>query len=262
MINVFQHTNRYRMREPIKVVQEMKMLHDVYGVETFKFTDELFVLNKRHTRAICEGLIETGLGAKISSWCYARPDTVAPDELRMFRRAGFDWFALGIESGAESVRDGADKSMSQQDIKDVVHKIEAAGINVIANYIFGLPGETLDSVKQTMDLAQGLNTAFANFYSAMAYPGSRLYDEAKEKGWTLPATWAGYSQHNEHTTPLAVGSLTAAEILEARDRSFQAYFTNPRYLDRVAQSFGQEAAAHIKKMTSYKLKRNLLEGAT
>lgn len=259
MINVFQHTNRYRMRNPEMVVEEIAMLYHKYGVKTFKMTDELFVLNKNHCRDICEGIIKAGLGNKISIWCYARPDTVGSNELAMFRQAGFDWFALGIESGAESIRDGADKSMSQQEIKDVVRDIEAAGINVIANYIFGLPGETHETMQATLDLAQGLNTAFANFYCAMAYPGSKLYDEAVEKGWPLPETWAGYSQHNEFSTPLRTDALSAAELLAFRDQAFTTYFTSKRYVDNVTQRFGQEARVHIEKMTSYKLKRRLLD---
>ena len=259
MINVFQHTNRYRMRSPESVVKEMVMLNKEYGVETFKFTDELFVLNKRHTTAICEGIITAGLGDKISSWCYARTDTVDADDLKMFRKAGFDWFALGIESGSETIRNGADKSLSTSEIKNIVRDIEAAGINVIANYIVGLPGETHETIQATQSLSRELNTAFANYYSAMAYPGSKLYDEAIEKGWSLPTTWAGYSQHNEHTLPLATEFLTAAEILASRDRSFDSYFTDPRYLDSITQRFGWEARSHIEKMTGYKLKRNLLE---
>ena len=260
MINVFQHVNRYRMRKPEDVVADFVMLYRDHGVRTFKIVDELFLLNRRHVQEVCGRLSNSNFNAfgDVSIWCYGRPDTVDADYLKLLRSAGIDWIALGIESGAESIRDGADKAMSQQDIVDVVTEIERAGINVIANYIFGLPGETQETMEQTLTLAQNLNTAFANFYSAMAYPGSKLYDEAKEKGWTLPETWAGYSQHNEHTTPLAVGTLGAAEILRFRDEAFSRYFSSPRYLAGAVQRFGHAAAAEIAKMTSYKLKRKLL----
>jgi radical SAM superfamily enzyme YgiQ (UPF0313 family) len=118
----------------------------------------------------------------------------------------------------------------------------------------------MDTASQTIALAQELNTSFANFYSAMAYPGSKLYDEAIAKGWRLPETWGGYSQHNEFTTPLSYdGGLGSGEVLAARDRAFTEYFSNRRYLDAIAQRFGHQAAKEIEKMTSYKLKRNLLE---
>ena len=259
MINVFQHTNRYRMRDPKQVVSEMVMLNKDYGVETFKFIDELFVLNRRHCEAVCNGIIEAGLGEKISSWCYSRCDTSLLDILPLFRRAGFRWFALGIESGSKYVRDGADKRLKNDDIETVVKTIQAADINVIGNYIFGLPDDTMDSMRETLSLAMRLNTEFANFYVAMAYPGSPLYDEAVKKGWTLPETWRGFSQHNDDCRPLDTMHLHGAQVLKFRDEAFTTYYRNPKYLDMVEEKFGSEALAHIKQMTTYKLKRKLVD---
>src|SRR5207249_1869902 len=100
------------------------------------------------------------------------------------RAAGFRWLALGIESASKFVRDGVDKGRFQDDdIIKVVRKIQAAGINVIGNYIFGLPDDTRESMQATLDMAIEANCEFANFYSAMAYPGSKLYTLALEKGW-------------------------------------------------------------------------------
>jgi len=261
MINVFQHTNAYRMRSPEAVVAEMVMLNEVYGVETFKFTDELFVLNRKHCTAICEGLIASGLGAKISSWCYARTDTVKPDMLPMFRAAGFNWFALGIESGSARVRAAAHKALkNDNDIVNVVRAIEAAGINVISNFIFGLLTDDLESMGETLALALELNTSFANFYCCMAYPGSALYDQALAEGWTLPETWAGYSQHNSDCRPLDTEHLTAKQVLAFRDAAFTRYFTAAAYRDMVLKKFGPETLHHVKEMVQYKLKRKLLTG--
>ncbi len=262
MINVFQHSHLYRMRSAAAVVDEMVMLHDNHGVATFKIVDELFVLNERHYTAVCDGLIRSGLGENISAWCYARPDTVKPGTLSMLRRAGIDWLALGIESASREVRGRANKAMDRADIRSVVEQIERAGINVIANYIVGLPGDTEETVEETVRLAEELNTSFANFYVTMAYPGSPLYDEAVEKGWQLPENWAGYSQHNEHTFPLATGVLSPREILRLRDEAFDRSFTNRRYLDMVEQRFGAGGRRHVEEMTGYKLKRNLLEETT
>lgn len=263
MINVFQHTNRYRMRDPKAVVNEMVILNREYGVETFKFVDELFVLNRRHCEAICNGLIEAGLGDRISTWCYSRTDTFDPAMLPLFRRAGFDWFALGIESGSQRVRADANKSLkNDSQIVETVRAIEKAGINVISNFIFGLPDDDLESMQETLDLALSLNTSFANFYVCMAYPGSQLYDEAVAKNWTLPSTWSGYSQHNSDCRPLDTKYADAATVLRFRDEAFNTYFTNPRYLEMVERKFGRETLEHVKGMTTYKLKRKLLEAAT
>jgi anaerobic magnesium-protoporphyrin IX monomethyl ester cyclase len=250
-------TNRYRMRSAKAVAAEIDLLHNTYGVKTIKIVDEMFVLNERHVRAICEALIERDYGLNI--WAYARVDTVKPDMLLLLRRAGIRWLALGIESGSEHVRDGAEKSFSQQDIIDVVRRIQAAGINVIGNFIFGLPDDDRASMQQTLDLALELNCEFVNFYSAMAYPGSPLYHEALAKGWKLPERWSGFSQHSQDCLPLPTEKVSAAEVLEFRDKAFHTYFASKRYLDSVTQKFGWETRRHIEAMAARKLRRRILE---
>ncbi|HXQ68605.1 MAG TPA: radical SAM protein [Alphaproteobacteria bacterium] len=251
--------NRYRMRAPAAVAAEIDLLHAKYGVKTYKIVDEMFVLNERHVLGLCDLLIERNYDLNI--WAYARVDTVKPRMLEKLRRAGVRWLALGIESGSEHVRDGAEKSFSEADIIAVVRQIQAAGINVIGNFIFGLPDDDLETMQQTLALAQELNCEFVNFYSAMAYPGSLLYRAALAKGWALPEEWSGFSQHSYDCLPLRTEKLSAAAVLEFRDRAFSAYFASPRYLDMVGRKFGPEARAHVVAMARHKLRRRLLEAA-
>lgn len=261
MINSIFGTNRYRMRDPIEVVEEVLMLYRKYGIKTFKITDEMFVLNERHYKAICAGLIASGISSDLNIWAYSRIDTVKPENLSLLRRAGFKWLALGIESGSAHVRDGASKKLRNNDIVGIVRAIQNSDINVIGNYIFGLPDDDINTMQETLNLAMELNTEFANFYSAMAYPGSKLYDDAIEKGWTLPDSWRGYSQHNSDSRPLDTEHVMAEAVLAFRDEAFQVYFNSPRYQDMVLAKFGPEALAEIKRMTTYKLDRKLLKAA-
>ena len=250
-------TNRYRMRSPKAVAAEIDHLHNTYGVKTYKIIDEMFVLNERHVMAICDELIARNYGLNI--WAYARVDTVRSHMLEKLRKAGVRWLALGIESGSEHVRDGAEKSFSQNEIIDIVREIQKAGISVIGNFIFGLPDDDLESMQQTLQLATELNCEFANFYSAMAYPGSPLYGMAVENGWALPNTWSGFSQHSYDCLPLPTEKVSAAEVLKFRDTAFDQYFTKKRYLDSVTQKFGWETRKHIDKMTRHKLRRKIVE---
>jgi len=247
---------RYRMRSPDAVVAEIAHLAGTYGVMTFKIVDEMFVLNERHVIGICERLIALGL-PHLNLWAYARIDTVKQHLLETLRRAGVRWLALGIESGSDHVRDGANKSMSDDDIVVVVRAIQDAGIAVIGNYIFGLPDEGFESLNATLALAKRLNCDFANFYVAMAYPGSPLYARAEAEGWPLPESWGGYAQHAYDCQPLPTGRLTAAEILEFRDNAFHAYFSDPNYLDRVSARFGPTARSHVEAMAATRLSRRL-----
>jgi len=248
--------NRYRMRRPDKVVAEIVQLHDRYGVKTFKIIDEMFVLNDKHVIAICDGLIAAGI--EVNIWAYARVDTVKPHLLDKLRRAGIRWLALGIESGSEHVRDGADKSYSQSEIVGIVRAIQEADINVIGNYIFGLPDDDHASMQATLDLALELNCEFGNFYSAMAYPGSPLFAMAVERGWALPESWSGYSQHSYDCQPLPTEHISAADVLQFRDDAFHAYFSDDRYLAMVERRFGRETLEHVRDMAQHRLRRRLL----
>ena len=250
-------TNRYRMRSPKAVAAEIDFLHNTHGVKTYKIIDEMFVLNDRHVTGICDELIARDYGLNI--WAYARVDTVRPNMLERLRRAGIRWLALGIESGSEHVRDGAEKPFSETEIVEVVRRIQEAGINVIGNFIFGLPDDDLESMQETLKLAMELNCEFVNFYSAMAYPGSPLYRAAVENGSELPASWSGFSQHSYDCLPLATEKLSAAEVLTFRDSAFNRYFTNRRYLDMVTQKFGWDTRRHVEDMTRHKLRRQIIE---
>lgn len=261
-INAPFQSNRYRMRDPRAVVDEVLNLNSRYGVSTFKIVDEMFVLNEKHYGAICEGLVASGIADRLNIWAYSRIDTVKPEKLALLRSAGVRWLALGIESGSAHVRDGALKKLKNDDITGIVRQIQAAGINVIGNYIFGLPDDDFETMNATLNLANDLNTDFANFYSAHAYPGSPLYAQAIKEGWTLPETWRGYSQHNDDCRPLDTKHLSGAEVLRFRDTAFRVYFSRPRYLEMVRAKFGQETLDHVRQMTQYRLRRKLLETAT
>lgn len=257
-INAPFEKNGYRMRSAKAVIDEIGLLYRDYGVRTFKIVDEMFVLNERHVTAICEGLISAGFSG-LNIWAYARVDTVKPHMLEMLHRAGFRWLALGIESGSKHVREGARKALKNDDIVSIVRAIQASGINVIGNFIFGLPDDDQQTMRDTLELAKELNCEFANFYSAMAYPGSPLYALALQNGWALPESWSGFSQHSYDTQPLRTEKSSAAEVLGFRDMAFHEYFSNPRYLDMVTQRFGWETRKHIEEMSKHRLRRKLLE---
>ena len=245
--------NSYRFWSPQRVIEEIDLLVNKYGVRNFKVADEMFVLNVRHVSGICDLIIERGYDLNI--WAYARVDTVKDGMLDKLKRAGFNWLAFGIEAANDRVLNNVDKRYEVSQVYDTIARVKAAGINIIGNYIFGLPEDDHASMRQTLDLALELNTEFANFYSAMAYPGSALYQQALAQKWALPTTWSGFSQHAVDTLPLPTRHISAAEVLKFRDEAFHTYFTNPNYLSYVERRFGADTVAHIQDMTSHRLQR-------
>lgn len=246
-------TNSYRMWKPKTIGAEIEKLVNQYGVRNIKIADELFVLNAKHVIDLCDLIIERHYDLNI--WAYARVDTVKEGMVEKLKRAGVQWLAFGIEAASERVRDDVDKGFDHSEIVKTIGAVRAAGINVIGNYIFGLPEDDLSSMQATLDLALELNCEFANFYVAMAYPGSQLYRDALSNGWALPNNWSGYSQHAVDTLPLPTKYLSAGEVLRFRDDAFQAYYNSPRYLDLISRKFGAPTRAHIHSMASHRLDR-------
>lgn len=242
-----------RYRSPESVIQEIDHLVKEYGVRNIKMADEMFILNERQVLGICDLIIERGYNLNI--WAYARIDTVKDSMLAKLKQAGFNWLGIGIESASKYVRDGVDKSFGKKDIKEIFDKIRAADINIGANFIFGLPDDTLATMQDTLDLAIDLCPDWANFYSAMAYPGSKLYETAIEKQLALPDTWVGYSQHAYEALPLPTEDVSAGTVLSFRDQAFHTFFEHPDYLAHVEKKFGFETTEHIRQMTQYRLKR-------
>jgi anaerobic magnesium-protoporphyrin IX monomethyl ester cyclase len=252
-------TPMLRTWSPDNVIGQIDRLVQEYGITNIKIPDEMFVLNRRHVIGICDRIIQRGY--RLNIWAYARVDTVQDEVLAKLARAGFSWLGLGIESGSQHVRDGVEKGrFGERDIVATIDKIRSYGIHVAANYIFGLPDDTLESMRATLDLALALNTEWANFYCAMAYPGSALYDLAKRKRWALPDDpggpgWIGYSQHAYDSSPLPTDHLTATQVLAFRDRAFGEYFGHPHYVSLLHKTFGQRIATHVKEMCSHQVRR-------
>jgi len=248
--------NKFRFWDPEYIVKEFEQLHNM-GIRNIKIADEMFVLYKNHFMKLCELIHERKYDFNI--WAYARIDTVKEEYLETLKKAGINWLALGIESGNTVVRRDVIKGkFTEVNIRDLVEKIQDSGINVIGNYIFGLPEDNHESMQDTLDLAIDLNCEFANFYSAMAYPGSKLYLDALKENWRLPKTYVGYSQHSYETTPLPTKYISAAEVLKFRDEAFLKYYKNTDYLGMIENKFGSSTRVGIEDMTKIKLKRKIL----
>ena len=249
-------SNVFRYWDPEFMIQQFDYLANV-GVKNVKIADELFVLNPRHFLKICDMIIERDYGFNL--WCYSRIDSCKSQYLETMKKAGINWIGLGIENPNQVLRKEIHKGGYQEvKILDIIKMIQQAGIGVGANYIFGLPMDTEESIQETMDFAMSHMTEMVNLYCAMAYPGSPLHLEARQKGWKLPDTYAGYSQHSYYTEPLANGVLTGAQLLRFRDDAYEKYHSNPAYLRMLESKYGPEASENVRNTLKIKLKRKLL----
>ena len=258
-IGVAGNYSNMRYWSPEFIIKEFDKLVEL-GVHTIKITDEMFLLNRKYYVPFCEMLRDRGDGKFLRMWAYSRIDTVRrPDLLKLVREAGIKWLALGIESGDKAIRLEVSKGKFEDvDINKVIEQVHGADIEVMANYIFGLPGDTKESMQKTLDLSKDLCTFGWNAYATMALPGSKLYKNSIINNTPLPDTYEGYSFHSYDTLPLPTDSLTAAEILEFRDKAFDEYHSYPPFLKKIKEKFGQIAVDNINKMLKVKLKRRII----
>lgn len=257
-INAIFGEHKLRPRSLDKVIEEIGYLVKNYSVRNIKIIDEMFAFNEARVIDLCERIIEKGFDLNI--WAYARVDTITPKMLAKMKKAGINWLGIGFESGSARIRSKVSKGkFDNERMKQIAGMVHEAGIHINANFIFGLPEDDLGSMRQTLDLAKELNCEYANFYAAMAYPGSQLYQEAKASSAVLPPSWQGYSQFNYETYPLSTKYVSASEVLRFRDAAFVEYYSDGAYLEMMRQKFGEETVGHIKDMLKFKLKRRLLE---
>ena len=114
-------------------------------------------------------------------------------------------------------------------------------------------------MKETLDLALELNTEMANMYLCMALPGSPMFYEAKENNLKLPDSFEGYAFLSYDSQPLPTKYLSSKEALKFRDKAWNEYFTNPKYLDLVEKRFGMRQRKNVEEISSIQLKRRILE---
>lgn len=255
--------NKFRHWDPQKLIKTFDKIADL-GIKNVKIADEMFVLKKTHFLELCKLLADRGHGFNI--WAYARIDTVKDEYLETLKKAGVNWLALGIESANFKIRQEVTKGKFQEtNILDIIEKINAHEISVMGNYIFGLPNDTMETMRETLDMAMKLPTDYANFYSAMAYPGSALHkDTAIKNPELLPEYpgnpgWIGYSQHAYETFNLPTAALRNSEILKFRDEAFEQYFSNSNFIQRMTAKFGPKFKNEMDRMLSIKLKRKIIE---
>lgn len=246
-----------RLRSIENVLAELDVLVTRYGVRNIKILDEMFVINEKRVVELCNRIAERGYDLNI--WAYARVNTVTAPMLAAMKAAGVTWLAYGFESGSKRVLEAVSKGYDVASVDRVVAMTEDHGLHICANFIFGLPDDDYDTMQETLEAMFRINAPWANIYSAMAYPGSRLHERAAAEGWPLPGAWQGYSQYSSDCLPLPTKHLSAGQVLAFRDYAFNAYYGNPRYLDRMRRTFGMDTVRHIMAMSTKRLPRRYAE---
>ncbi len=251
-------TKKLRFWDIDRVMMEIDRLVNQYNIKYIKILDECFVLKKDYVNEFCDKLIERGYDLNI--WAYARVDTVNQEILNKLYKAGIKWLAYGIESADDDVLSEVSKSQYNAELtRTVMRWTRQAGINILANFMFGLPDDTIESMEKSLNLCREINPEWINFYVTMPYPGSRDYFDAIEAGKIKDDKWIEYAQYSYECKPSGSKHLTPKEVLQYRDYAFNAFFeNNNQYFELIHNKFGEQYVKQIKDMTKKKLRRKLL----
>lgn len=214
---------RIRFRSPENVLDEIALLVRRFGVREIHFEDDNLTLRRSHAEAICEGLLSRGLDVCWSCPNGVRADTLDVGLLRLMRRAGCYALAFGVESGDQAILDGVGKGAKLEVVERAIALAGEAGFQTQGFFIFGLPGETAESIARTVEFARRSRLDRAQFLLLDVLPGSRLWEDLSG---SFAPDWTRRSYQETTWCPPTV----APEVLAAApSRAFRSFFlTSPR----------------------------------
>ena len=212
-----------RLRSPEKLIKEIDLLHQL-GVRHINMYADLFTVNRDQVVGLCKSLIENG--SKISWTCNSRVDYVDREMLALMGKAGCSMIAWGIESGSEMVLKKIHKGYRMEQTTQSLQWARQAGIKNWGYFIIGLPGETVETIRQTMDLSKKLPLDIVLFHVAAPYPGTPFFFQVVENGWFRPGTnWEEVDM--DQATVLDYPNLKAEELLYWQKRAFREWAVRP-----------------------------------
>ncbi len=178
---------KYRVRDPKKVVDELEAMVREYGFRSIYFDDDTFNIGKKRMLELCEEMVRRGLN--IPWGAMARADTSDYETLASMKRAGLVGIKFGVESGVQELVDMAGKGLDLRTVRDAVRWCRELGIKTHLTFTFGLPGETRETIRKTIDFAKEMNPDTIQFSITTPFPGTEYYRMLKERGNLLTEEW-------------------------------------------------------------------------
>jgi len=212
-----------RFRSPESVLAEIEQLVSL-GVRDIHMYADLFTLNRDHVMGICREILARGL--KVRWTCNSRVDFVDEEMLRAMARAGCWMISWGIESGDAEMLRRMHKGITTDQVEWALRSAKRAGIMNWGYFVIGLPGETEESIRRTIDFAKRLPLDLALFHIAAPHPGTPFFFEVLENGWFRPGTrWEDVDM--DRSTVLDYPHLRAEELEKWARRAFREWALRP-----------------------------------
>ncbi len=221
---------KFRAHSAKRVVEEIEHLIEKYGIKDIQFFDDTFTLIPERTEKICNMIIERKLDI---TWnCMTRVDRVTLKLLSLMRKAGCYEIGIGIESGSDRVLKFIKKGLTKEQIRHGVHMAHDAGIDVRGFFMIGFPTETKEEILQTIAFAKELEVDVAQFMVATPFPGTKLWDVAKETGTINDKNLSNFTFYAPIEAPFSSSLLSNSDITKLYKKAFVSFYLRPSYLFR------------------------------
>jgi len=220
------YDGKVRMRAPGKVVEEMFLLKDKYGAKEIYFDDDCFNITVKRVFDVCEEIIKSKI--KIPWITEMTCNNTTYDMLKIMKKAGCIKILYGVESGNQGILDRSKKNVTIEQIENAFRMTRKAGIKSHATFMFGLPGETKETIAQTMKLARKLNPDTIQCSIALPYPGTEFYEIAKRDGTLSVDNWIDFD--GELCGVIKYPGLTKEIIRDSVGQMYRQYYIRPRYI--------------------------------
>jgi len=188
------------------------------------FFDETFTIDRKRVLDIVDGIREAGL--KIKWYCNTRVELVDEELLAAMYRGGCRGISFGVESGSQSVIDKAEKGSTVEQAEHAIRWAKKAGIKVYCSFIMGLPGETWETVRETIAFVRRTLPTGAQFNVATPYPGTKLFDAVYGKKAEDSSDWRKLYQYQAVAGNEA---LSPQDLDRARMMAYRSLYLNPRW---------------------------------
>ncbi len=216
------YQNTFRLRSPEHIMKEVRKLVAL-GTTNIHFEADLFTLNREQVMGLCNAILDEGI--KIRWTCNSRVDFVDEELLQLMARSGCWMVAWGIESGSPEILGRVNKGIDPERVSRSLRAAKAAGIRNYGYFIIGLPGETEETIDQTIAFSKALPLDFALFHIAVPYPGTPLWFEALENGWLRVSRWEDFDMYNDCV--LEYPGLSAEQLQAAARRAAREWALRP-----------------------------------
>ncbi len=219
--------HKFRARSAGNVVDEIEQAVRTYGHDEIYFDDDTFTIDRQRVMDITRLIRERGLEQEAEWIAQCRVDTVDREMLEAMKAANCGYILFGVESGSPQMLKKMRKGITLDKVRKAFDLTHSVGIKTQAFFLFGMPGETQETIQETIDFAKELNASSTQFAVAIPHPGTALYEECRANGWLTSQVWADYTAES---SLIETPWLTAQEVENARVRAYREYYYRPRFI--------------------------------